>query len=370
MSFIRFGRVAGSRHRIVTAGSHIRDARQVWTTGYQRARRPLGRVEIPDYGNVCRNHGWGSQAGVSIDMPLLRILVVEDYAPFRRLICSALQQRTEFQTIEAADGLEAVQKAEELQPDLILLDINLPKLHGFEVAKRIRRLVPHARLLFLSQESSSDIVREAFSLGAHGYIQKLRAATDLLPAIDAVLGGRRFVSSSVALTELADDPAPHRHEILFCSDDAAIVDGLTRFIAAALNAADAAIVLVTESHRTRLLQGLRTQGVDIDGAIERGMYLSFDADEAPDPVRFLEAVNGVREAAAKAGKAHPRVAFCGERAGRLWAEGRTAEAVQLEQLCSELAHDVDILCAYPLPYTKDDEALKRICAEHTAVSSR
>jgi DNA-binding NarL/FixJ family response regulator len=301
---------------------------------------------------------------------LLRILVIEDHAPFRRFICTALQRRAEWQTIEAADGLEAVQKAEELQPDLILLDINLPKLHGFEVAKRIGRLVPHARLLFLSQESSSDIVREAFRLGAHGYIHKLRAATDLLPAIDAVLGGRRFTSSNVTLTELTDDPAPHRHEIVFCSDDAAIVDVLTRFIAAALNVANAAIVLVTESHHKRLLQGLRTQGVDIDGAIERGTCLSFDADETPDPVRFLEAVNGVREAAAKAGKAHPRVALCGERAGRLWAEGRTAEAVQLEQLCSELAHDVDILCAYPLPYKKDDEALKRICVEHTAVSSR
>jgi hypothetical protein len=86
-------------------------------------------------------------------------------------------------------------------------------------------------------------------------------------------------------------------------------------------------------------------------------------------VRFLDAINGVREAAAKAGKAHPRVAFCGERAGRLWAAGRTAEAVQLEQLCSELARDVDILCAYPVPYTKDDQTLTRICAEHTAVSA-
>ena len=303
-------------------------------------------------------------------MPMLKILVVEDYAPFRRLICSVLQQRTDFQTIEAADGLEAVQKAEELQPDLILLDINLPELHGFEVAKRIGKLVPRARLLFLSQESSSDIVGEAFRLGAQGYIQKLRAATDLLPAIDAILSGRRFVSSNVALAELTDDPAPHRHEIVFCQDDAATIDVLARFIAAALNVADAAIVLVTESHHSRLLQRLRMQGVDIDGAIERGTYLSFDADEAPDSVRFLEAVNGVREAAAKAGKPHPRVAFCGERAGRLWAEGRTAEAVQLEQLCSELAHDVDILCAYPLPYKNDDEALKRICAEHSAVSSR
>src|SRR6188474_3672835 len=201
-------------------------------------------------------------------MPL-RILVVEDHAPFRQVICAALQRRVEFQTIEAADGLEAVQKAKELQPDLILLDINLPKLDGFEAAKQIRRLAPQARLLFLSQESSSDVVREALGLGAHGYIQKMSAVTDLRSAIDVVLAGQRFVSRSVAFTEPTDAPAPRRHEILFCSDDAAVVDGFARFIAAALNAADAAIALVTDSHHTRLLQELRTQGVDIEGAIER-----------------------------------------------------------------------------------------------------
>ncbi|HWN84851.1 MAG TPA: response regulator transcription factor, partial [Vicinamibacterales bacterium] len=115
----------------------------------------------------------------------LTILVVEDHPAFRTLICTALQ-RADFQTIEAVDGLEAVQKAEELRPDLILLDINLPKLGGFEVAERIRGRVPGTRLLFMSQESSSDIVRKALSLGADGYIHKVSAATDLLPAIDAV----------------------------------------------------------------------------------------------------------------------------------------------------------------------------------------
>jgi DNA-binding NarL/FixJ family response regulator len=224
-------------------------------------------------------------------MPL-RILVVEDFAPFRRFACAALQQRAAFQIYEAADGLEAVQKAEALQPDLMLLDINLPTLHGFEVARQVRRLVPHAKLLVVSQESSSDIVRTALSLGALGYVQKVSAAADLLAAVEAVLGGQRFVSSSVAFTEPTAAPAQRRHEILFCADDAALVDGFIRFIAAALNAADAAIALATESHRGRLLQELRTQGVDIDGAIERGIYLSFDADVAPDPVRFHARLRG------------------------------------------------------------------------------
>jgi hypothetical protein len=109
--------------------------------------------------------------------------------------------------------------------------------------------------------------------------------------------------------------------------------------------------------------------VDIDSAIERGLCLSFDANEAPDPARFLDAINSVRDAATRAGKSHPRVAFCGERAGRLWASGRTAEAIQLEQFCGELADDVDILCLYPIPYAADDHALERMCAEHTAVTS-
>lgn len=90
-----------------------------------------------------------------------------NFQPFQQFISSTLRERPEWQVIcEVADGLEAVQKAEELQPDLILLDIGLPKLNGIEAARRIGTLAPQSKILFLSQESSVDVVREAISWGA------------------------------------------------------------------------------------------------------------------------------------------------------------------------------------------------------------
>jgi DNA-binding NarL/FixJ family response regulator len=121
---------------------------------------------------------------------------VEDYEPFRRFVCSTLEKRPELQVIgEVSDGLEAVHKAEELRPDLILLDVGLPTLSGIEAARRIRKLSPTSKILFVSQESSTDVVEEALRLGATGYVVKTRAASDLLPAVEAIRQGGQFVSS-------------------------------------------------------------------------------------------------------------------------------------------------------------------------------
>ena len=129
-------------------------------------------------------------------MSSVRVLVVEDFVGFRRVISSILGKRRDLQIIgEASDGLEAVQKAEELQPDLILLDIGLPTLNGIEAARQIRRLAPKSKILFLSQESSADVVEEALSFGALGYVVKAHAGSDLLAAIDAVSSAKQFVST-------------------------------------------------------------------------------------------------------------------------------------------------------------------------------
>jgi CheY-like chemotaxis protein len=92
-------------------------------------------------------------------MPLSKILLVDDSDQFRRIISRTLQQREEFDVIEASDGWEAVQKAERLQPDFILLDIGLPKLNGIEAGRRIQTLCPETKIVFLSQESSPGVSR-------------------------------------------------------------------------------------------------------------------------------------------------------------------------------------------------------------------
>ena len=299
-----------------------------------------------------------------------------------------LQVRPELQVIcEASDGPEAVLKAEELKPDLIVLDIGLPKLNGIEAARRIRQLSPSSKIVFLSLHNSPDVVQGALSTGALGYVRKTDARSELLPAVDAVLRGKQFVSSSLKGHEFIDtsgEKAPHRHEVLFYSNDTILLDRLTRFIATALKAGNAAIVLATKSHRDSLLQRLKAEGVDTDSALQQGTYISLDAADAlstimvndmPDPVRFFGGIGGSIEAAANAAKSErPQVVVFGEAVALLQAEGKADAAIRFEQLGNDLGktHKVDILCAYPLSSFhggEDKHIFQSICAEHSAVYS-
>jgi DNA-binding NarL/FixJ family response regulator len=120
----------------------------------------------------------------------VRVLVVDDYEPWRRVLSQTLQKQPELQIIcEVSDGLEAIQKAEELKPDLILLDIGLPNLDGIEATRRLRTLSPKSKILFVNQWSSADLVQEALDTGAQGYVAKVDVVSKLLTAVNAVLRG-------------------------------------------------------------------------------------------------------------------------------------------------------------------------------------
>jgi DNA-binding NarL/FixJ family response regulator len=134
--------------------------------------------------------------GNGLQLSTVRILVVDDFEIFRQFVVEVLGKRPELQVVgEASDGLEALQKAVELRPDLILLDIGLPSLNGIEVARQMRSLVPESKIIFLTQESSSDVVQEALSLGARGYVTKNMVRADLFAAVETVLSGMTFVSN-------------------------------------------------------------------------------------------------------------------------------------------------------------------------------
>jgi DNA-binding NarL/FixJ family response regulator len=338
-------------------------------------------------------------------MSVVRVLAVDDFEPWRHFVASTLQKRSDLRIVfEASDGLEAVHKAEELQPELILLDIGLPRLNGIEAARRIRDLAPSSKIIFLSENYSSDVAQVALDLGARGYVVKADAGRELLPAIQAVIEGKHFVSARLAgqvvasfhspqtavdlsgniLTHLPSQQSP-RHEVQFYTDDAAFLDGFTRFISTALKAGNAVIIAVTEAHRNELLRKIEIQGLDITRAINEGICIALDPREIlakvmvnglPDPVRFWEVAGHLIEKATKACKGeHPGVAACGECAPSLWLEGKEDAAIQLEALWHQAAETcgVSILCGYPLASFRSEEdrhVFSRICQMHSDVIPR
>jgi DNA-binding NarL/FixJ family response regulator len=309
----------------------------------------------------------------------IRVLVVDDYEHWRRFACSTLQKRAELQVIgEVSDGLEAVQKAQELQPDLILLDIGLPALNGIEAARRIRGCAPDSKILFVSENRSRDIAEAALSTGAGGYVIKSDAAAELLPAVKAVLQGKQFVSASLSLVH------QQGHVVQFYTDDAALLDSLCALFGDELRAGDSVAAVITRSHREGLLERLIAQGFDVDEVTKQGRLVVLDAVEAlngfmdadePNRERFLlEFGKVIRTTEATALVKNTPLVIFGEMVALLWEQKKYDAAVRLEQLWNQLAlkHSFYLCCAYPATEFQGElkgDRYAAICTEHTNVVS-
>jgi DNA-binding NarL/FixJ family response regulator len=345
------------------------------------------------------------------DLSLVRILMVDDFVAWQRFVFGKLQEKSNFRVIGAVtDGLEAVQQAKQLQPDLIILDIGLPKLNGIEAARRIRDIVPQSKILFVTGELDLDVMREALNAGGDGYIIKSDAEDELLAGVEAVLSGQKFVSRRFAaqgFAGVADSQAaaPIRrgeldaslaappsvsgrtggcHEVQFYADEAIFLDRFSGFIRAALKGGNTAIFIGTEPHRNGILQRLQAYDLDIRAAIFQGRYLALDAAEIlsavmindqPDRSKFLSVMSDLIMVATKAAKAeNPPVAICGECAALLRLQGMATAAIRLEELWGGIVKtcDIDILCGYSsgsFRSEEDAQYYRRICEEHSAVLS-
>jgi CheY-like chemotaxis protein len=294
-------------------------------------------------------------------MAMPTVLLVDDYKPFLQVLQSILPADRFHVLAHASDGIEAIKKAELLRPNLILLDIGLPRLSGIEVARTVKSFAPQTTILMLSQDASPDVIEEALKTGALGYVHKQRAQRELLIAIECVLAGKRFVSNGLLdrIGVSASAQALHSHRVLYYSDEPELLDGLARFLADAMRINSPVISIVSQSHRDGLTLRLRESGIDVEGAMSQGWCLWFDADDPLDEAEFTAVVQRVVNATTKiAVSLPPRVALCGELAGRLCAEGKIDEALALELFGDRLAHrfDLDVLCAYPISQSQSLQA--------------
>jgi DNA-binding NarL/FixJ family response regulator len=324
-------------------------------------------------------------------MAHFRTLIVEDHKDYCCFLQVTLQEKIQCQVIgHASDGLEAVRQAEEFQPDLILVDVGLPKLNGIEAARQIRKVAPNSKILFVSQNSSIEIVEAALQAGALGYLLKSDGA-ELPIAVETVLQGKQFLSASLAgrsSSSHVNVPATantHSHEVEFYADDASLIEGYACFIESVLKSGNAVIVAVTDSHRASLLPRLDADGVDVAAAIEQGSYIPLDAVDAmsrltvngmPDSVRCREMIGDLVMGAVNGVKGnHGRVAVCGEIAPALLSKGNVEGAIKLEHLWDEItrSYGVHTLCGYLSSAFRDKESsqvFERMCAEHSAVHGR
>ena len=309
------------------------------------------------------------------------VLVAEDHELWREFIRSTLKEHSDSWTLhEVTDAPDAIQQAIDLQPGLVVLDIGLPTFSGIEAARQIRKLSAHSKILFVSQETSPALVREALAIG-EGYVAKMDAGRELLIAVVAILRGERFVGLRFAKHDLTPKSPTDRqpHVVYFYPDDDQLLNRVAELFHKTLHQSESIIAVTTREHRLGLMERLTAQGVDVSNATERGRITLCNASE--ELSRFMDAdgPNKVRlqsqfedmipKMSAPRSAQTNRIVLYGEMVNVLWEHKKYDAAIKLEQLWNDLVQDSPfyLCCAYPAQdfAGTSDGHRAAICAVHT-----
>jgi DNA-binding NarL/FixJ family response regulator len=301
-----------------------------------------------------------------------RILLADDYPAMLEAISAVLAPHYEI-VGTVADGRALVEAALRLKPDLIVVDITMPLLSGIEAAVRIKKSLPDMRLLFVTMHASSAYVKAALEVGGTGYVVKSTMREELLDAVQSVLNGRIYVSSSLSAehpgqfqdpatmdprtARILSHPARHAHIVYPYTDDRSLVSKVSYFASNGLKRSGAVILITTEAHRYAIKRYLKAAW-KVDALEASGQLFFFDAAETmgrfmandnPDPRLFEACLRpSIEHAQRNERTGLKREAWLfGEMVDLLWPVN-SAAAELLEELGNKVIkeYSIKILCAY------------------------
>ena len=281
----------------------------------------------------------------------------------------------------ATDGAQALEESRRVEPDVVVLDITMPGLDGFQTARELTRNGTGPRVVFLTMHDAEEFVTEGFRSGGHGYVVKTRVHEDLVRAMNRVLAGQMFVPSLKSL--LLVDEASCGHAAQFYSDDQTFIDSMGDFLDVALRCGDAVSVVANETFRAGLAEQLNAHGWSVGESGDHGRYRAMDSGDAlasimcgdrPDANRLAQIVDDLeRSRLASAEGRTRRHTVVGEITVPLFLNGNVRAGMEVERMWNDLTRTLPFMtvCCYPaacFDAQSEDDALPDVCAEHWAVA--
>jgi DNA-binding NarL/FixJ family response regulator len=307
-----------------------------------------------------------------------RVLLADDHNAFLESVTRLLAPAFDIVAL-AGDGRQALDLARRLRPDVVVLDVAMPELDGFQTLEQLRRDGPGSRVVFLTMHRGDEFVSAAINAGADGYVLKSRVHLDLISAIDHVLAGRLFVPSLTSLSTVAGN----RHTVQFHANDRHFLDDISQLIGATLRSGEPVVIVTSEATRMGVAQRLQARQMNLARLVDRGQYIEQDSalalsqvmhDGKVDQQRLAEVIHGLDglRLAAPNGPRN-RLTIFGDMAGSLCRSGDFEAALEIERIWSELTRVLPLftVCSYPIECFERSDArnqLANLCAEHGAVT--
>jgi CheY-like chemotaxis protein len=307
-----------------------------------------------------------------------RVLLADDDAGIAKAISRTLA--TDFDVVAmVSSGRQALDAVPHFDPDVVVLDISMPGLNGFETAEELKRLGSRSRIVFLTMHQDDSFVAKAIGCGAAGFVPKMLAWSDLVPALHHAFAGRQYLPSLTPLV-MADSDT---HAVQFHGADGSWLDGAAGALSSALQRGDTIATVLLESNRDALALLMKERGWNLADLAGQGRYLIFDAEAAatqvmrggrPDVDTLTDMVAVLERArTASGGQARSHLTIVGEIAPVLWRNGHPDAALEVERLWDELTRSLPILtiCMYPVDCLGHDMGpafSSDICAHHSVIS--